>query len=196
MNLVMIVKLCLVAATSHYVDQWWLIINWTLRNKFRYNCKTFLLINVFENVVCKVVANLFRPPCVLMGRRGIDRWWWESCLLLAPTGTIQAHVLSRHWDFNEWSILNTESESESQWKSIYSVDLQWDDIQLHICTLYHKWEILQERMQRIFFNRKWMMSLYRWLSARLQIYIYIYIYIAFSLLYYHHYHNYNSHVQM
>ena len=45
---------------SHYLNEWWFIINWTLENKFQWNLNKnttiFILENEFENVVCKMMA--------------------------------------------------------------------------------------------------------------------------------------------
>ena len=55
-------------APSHYLNQWFLIVNWILRNKSQWNLnqntKIFIEENPFENVVCKMAAILFRPQCV------------------------------------------------------------------------------------------------------------------------------------
>ena len=61
---------CLVAwsAPSHYVNQCWNIVNWTLGNKLQCNLNKNLYIfiheNAFENVICKMVSILSRPQCV------------------------------------------------------------------------------------------------------------------------------------
>ena len=56
------------SAPSHYLNQHWNIVNWTLRNKlqwnFNWNSYTFIKKNAFENVVWKMVAILSRPQCV------------------------------------------------------------------------------------------------------------------------------------
>ena len=50
------------SAPSHYLNQCSLIVNWTLRNKLRWNwnknMKLFIYKNVFKNVVCKMAAIL------------------------------------------------------------------------------------------------------------------------------------------
>ena len=47
---------------SHYLSQWWLIVNWTLRKKlhfhFKQDIKLFIQQNAFENVICKMSAIL------------------------------------------------------------------------------------------------------------------------------------------
>ena len=53
---------CLVP--SHYLNQYWLIVNWTLRNKLKWNSNQntifFVHDNTFKNVVCKMSAILCR----------------------------------------------------------------------------------------------------------------------------------------
>ena len=55
-------------APSHYLNQWWNIVNWTLRNKLQWNFNRNLIIfiqeNPFQNVVWKMAAILSRPQCV------------------------------------------------------------------------------------------------------------------------------------
>ena len=63
-------RLWLVAllAPSHYLNQCWNIVNWTIGNKSQWNLKwnsyIFTEENAFENVVWKMVAILSRPQCV------------------------------------------------------------------------------------------------------------------------------------
>ena len=53
---------------SHYLNQGWNIVNWTLKNKIQWNFNLYLNIfiqeNAFENVVCEMAAILCRPQCV------------------------------------------------------------------------------------------------------------------------------------
>ena len=55
---------------SHYLNQWWNIVNANLRNKLQWNFNQIsnILIdeNAFENVVYEMVANLCRRQCVNM----------------------------------------------------------------------------------------------------------------------------------
>ena len=55
-------------APNHYLNQWWNIVNWTLRNKlqwnFNRNSNIFIEENTFENVVCEMSAILPWPQCV------------------------------------------------------------------------------------------------------------------------------------
>ena len=56
------------SASSHYLNQSWIIVNLTLRNKLQWNCNQnsniFIEENTFENVVCEKAAILSRPQCV------------------------------------------------------------------------------------------------------------------------------------
>ena len=53
---------------SHYLNQRWNIVNWTLGNKLQWNPNRnsdhFIQENAFENVVCETAAILSRPKCV------------------------------------------------------------------------------------------------------------------------------------
>ena len=55
-------------APSHYLNQYWDIVNWTLRNKLQWNFNRnsyiFIQENAFQNVVWKMAAILSRPQCV------------------------------------------------------------------------------------------------------------------------------------
>ena len=55
------------SAPSHYLNQCWNIINWTLRNKlrwyFNWNPYFFIQENTFENVVCEMVVIFFASLC-------------------------------------------------------------------------------------------------------------------------------------
>ena len=55
-------------APSHYLNQCWIIVNWTIGNKFQWNLNRnwyiFSQENAFQNVVWKMAAILSRPHCV------------------------------------------------------------------------------------------------------------------------------------
>ena len=55
-------------APSHYLNQCWNIVNWSLRNKLQWNsnrCSNiFIEENTFENVVCEMLSISSRPQCV------------------------------------------------------------------------------------------------------------------------------------
>ena len=56
------------SAPSHYLNQCWVIVNWTLWNKlqwnFNQNTKLFIPENASENIDCEMAAILSRPQCV------------------------------------------------------------------------------------------------------------------------------------
>ena len=56
------------SAPSHYLNQWWNIVNANLPNTFQWNRKQnsyiFIQENAFQNVVRKMAAILSRPQCV------------------------------------------------------------------------------------------------------------------------------------
>ena len=53
---------------SHYLNQCWIIVNWTLWNKLQWNLhrnsNIYIQRNPFESVVCQTAAILSRPQCV------------------------------------------------------------------------------------------------------------------------------------
>ena len=55
-------------APIHYLNQWWNIVNLTLRNKLHWNVNRnwyiFIQENPFENVIWEMSAILCRPQCV------------------------------------------------------------------------------------------------------------------------------------
>ena len=55
-------------APSHYLNQCWNVVNWTLRNKLQWNLNRnsniFIQENAFESVVGETVAILSRPRCI------------------------------------------------------------------------------------------------------------------------------------
>ena len=63
-------RLCLVtcSASSHYLNQCWVIVNWTIRNKlqenFHRNSHYFIEQNALESVICKMEAILSQPQSV------------------------------------------------------------------------------------------------------------------------------------
>ena len=59
---------------SHYLNQCWVIVNWTLRNKLQWNFNSNTKLNIHENAfenVCEMVTILFR-------RRWVNRYFCES----------------------------------------------------------------------------------------------------------------------
>ena len=56
------------SARSHYLNQCWVFLYWTLMNKFLWSCyqstNIFFQENASENIVCETAAILHRPQCV------------------------------------------------------------------------------------------------------------------------------------
>ena len=69
-------------APSHYLNQCWIIVNWTLRNKLQWNLNRnsniFIQENAFESVVCETAAILSRPQCVKLNKL-LNRRHKSSC---------------------------------------------------------------------------------------------------------------------
>ena len=85
----------------HYLKLWWLVINWTHRNKLHWNFiqNTVISIqqNVFENVFCKMAAILSPPQCVnqcpLSIHEGMERL---NSLAPGRCGNHFKSVISKH----------------------------------------------------------------------------------------------------
>ena len=71
---------CACSAPSHYLNPWWNIVNWTLGNKFKWNCNKNLNIFIKKNAF-KMVYVKWRPFCfwfnVIMGKL-----WGGWCFLV------------------------------------------------------------------------------------------------------------------
>ena len=75
---------------SHYLNQWWNIVDWTAGNKLQWNLKwnsyIFIQENVFESFDCKIVAIVSRPQCV-----NVLMYCWEMMM-----------EMWTWWEFHEW----------------------------------------------------------------------------------------------
>ena len=91
------------SAPSHYLNRWWNIVNWTLRNKVQWNCKQnsciFIQENACENVVWKMAAILSRPQCV----KAIHVYGWN--MLPAHVHTKWTWTLSPFRNISVWIFL-------------------------------------------------------------------------------------------
>ena len=71
-------------APSHYLNQCWNIVNWTLWNKFQWNfnrnSNIFIHENEFESVICEMAAILSRPQCVKLAvvEYTLTHWGWVA----------------------------------------------------------------------------------------------------------------------
>ena len=65
-------------APSHYLNQCWIIVDWTLGNKLQWNhnrnSNIFIQENAFESVVCETASILSRPQCGWTGRATISHF--------------------------------------------------------------------------------------------------------------------------
>ena len=79
---------------SHHLNQWWDIVNWTLRNKLQWNFNrnSYIFIkNAFESVVCKISAILSRPQCVNLLAQ--NHLLILICNIFTPFGCVLVHCL-------------------------------------------------------------------------------------------------------
>ena len=138
-------------APSHYLNQCWNIVNWTLGNKLQWNLNRNLFIfiqeNAFENVVWKMAAILSGPQCV----KGDDIWCHAECgvdIVVCyspeypdnrrrgyPAGRVGQFILSCHPENSEatwlenWRIFNWTNRTS--WDAI----LKWALVDV----LYFNW---------------------------------------------------------
>ena len=86
-------------APSHYLNQCWNIVNWTLGNKLQWNLNRNLYIfiqeNPLENVVWKMAAILSRPQCV--NPSGVEtRIFLDNLSILAADAPETCRVIYDH----------------------------------------------------------------------------------------------------
>ena len=74
------------SAQSHYLNQCWNIVNWTLRNKFEWNCNwnsnLFIHENALENI-CQMVSISSRSQCVKICFMCYSCHWWNVCNMVS-----------------------------------------------------------------------------------------------------------------
>ena len=96
----LLIMACGLTVPSHYLNQWWSIVNWTLRNKLQWNFNRNLNIviheNAFENVVCEMAAMLYRPQCVncLWEVHSVRNLHWYSYRCI-PSRTTSYHIICK-----------------------------------------------------------------------------------------------------
>ena len=82
-------------AQSRYINQCWIIINWTLRNKLKWNFnqnkKIFIHENASENIVCEIAAILSRGRWVKV----MARYHEATILLPGPQFNIKIHLIGK-----------------------------------------------------------------------------------------------------
>ena len=87
------------SAPSHYLNQHWNYVNWTLRNKLQWNLirnsYIFIQENIFQNVFWKMEAILSQPQCVngwVLAQPEIENEFWGSSYLIEAEWCIYASV--------------------------------------------------------------------------------------------------------
>ena len=89
------------SAPSHYLNQCWFIVNWTLakisQGNLNWNTITFVQENAFENVVCEIAAILSLIQWSLITHSFVGKLsvCWSSRWL--PTNTTVSHYLNQCW---------------------------------------------------------------------------------------------------
>ena len=83
---------------SHYLNQCWIIDNWTPRNELRWNLNrnsyVFIQENPFENVVWKMASILSRPQCVNIATATVIHSWPLFTIISNPTSYF---ILEMQW---------------------------------------------------------------------------------------------------
>ena len=118
---------CLIG-TSHYLNQYWVIFNWTLRNKlqgnFNHNTKLFIHNNAHENVVCEMRSILPK-----------DIWVKGFLLLLSVELTFKVSGLNylvsaeSRRRFSSWKTLKAD---RSRPNSSLHISIYFDNCDHHV----------------------------------------------------------------
>ena len=110
------------SAPSHYLNQCWNIVNWTLRNKLQWdlnrNSYIFINENAFQNVVWKLAVISSRPQRVKSYVLSYNEITWSTFSLYAVW-----KLNTKGWDiyFRRWShiknwCMQTQTNSNSWWR--------------------------------------------------------------------------------
>ena len=106
---------------SHYLNQCWNIVDWTLGNKLKWNLNQnsniFIQANAFENVIWKMVAYLCCPQCV-KHRNGIERCSNAnfSSLVAQKVSLWYLVVLLMITQLAPWQLFNSLWPSNARWR--------------------------------------------------------------------------------
>ena len=98
--LVQIMACHLAGTPSHYLNQCWYIVNWTLGHKLQWNLNPNLYIfiqefqNAFENGVWKMVSILSHPQCVDMNK----------VFMLVYSGSVTRPEMDQNWLLLPWAL--------------------------------------------------------------------------------------------
>ena len=101
-SLLLQIMACHLFGASHYLNQCWVIVNWTLKNKrqwnFNQNRKLFIQENTYENIVCEMAAILSRGRWVkskLTLVQTSDNDWmlsWQQAIVRTNNGLGNLHI--------------------------------------------------------------------------------------------------------
>ena len=109
------------SASSHYLNQSWFIVNWTLRNKFQWNLnqntKLFIHKDAFENVVYEMAAILSRGRCV-KASHCMPYYVRHSCLMVGLTHLTLDKMAASLTDDNFKCIFLHENDRITIWVSL------------------------------------------------------------------------------
>ena len=93
---------CNLVVPSHYLNQCWNIVNWTLENKHQWNLNRnsyiFIQENAFENIICEMVAILYRLQCVNFYQRKFSHLLllWQISIYKLPNYYPPIHYFFQH----------------------------------------------------------------------------------------------------
>ena len=113
-------RLWLVAysAPSHYLNQCWIIVNWTLRNtlqwSFNQNTNIFIYGNASENIICKMADILSKGNELTMNQHRIG-WWFVAKQAVSQYLNQWWPSLLRHRCVTQSRCVNTLRPQQNEW---------------------------------------------------------------------------------
>ena len=121
----------------HYLNQWWHIVNYTIRNTFQWNIiwnsKGFIPENAIENVVCEMAAILSLPQCVNGTIVGLLYWHpfilVESLQFNWRLGTLNSLAPGR-FQFNFRKVIFKLTLVNGGWGISYEIAIRWMPLDL------------------------------------------------------------------
>ena len=128
---------------SHYLKHCWNIVNWVIRNKWRWNLNPnsyiFIQENAFENDAGKTAAVLSRPQCVkIMSREIVNKQYLvklKTCLMHKIYDNIvevitYENILHYRHTWNKWLYTAPGTARTTNWDG-WSILTGAADIDLH-----------------------------------------------------------------
>ena len=127
-------------APSHYLNQCWNIVNWTLRNKlqwtFNRNYNIFIHENAIESVVCEMVTILSRPQCVEVVHCGLALTRRQAPLSEPMTVSLQTHICVT-WP--QWDNSSPPGPNGHHFTDIFIIWTNTDPIDAYKCSTRGRW---------------------------------------------------------